>query len=426
MKKLISICTLLLTGVLVMVAQDLKFDFSTEKKVEKGGIKISPQTIYNDDLGYGYDSNTSWNGKDNKPFFFSVKVPDGNYCVTVTFGSKKSAGITTVRGESRRLFLEHIATKKGELKTESFTINKRDTVIRSGQYVRIKARERKKFNWDNKLTLEFNGETPRIYAVELKKVDDVPTVFLCGNSTVVDGDTDPYTSWGQMIPRFFTNQVSFANYAESGLSADSFQRQRRLEKILSQIKAGDWLFVEFGHNDQKQKGAGKGAFYSFAYYIKIFIDEVRAKGANPVIVTPTRRRHWSEDGKRILDTHGDYPQALREIAIREQVPVIDLQNMTKALCEAMGVEGSKHLFVHYPAGAFHGHSRELKDNSHFNMFGAYEIAKCIVQGIKDAKLPLADFIRSDFVGFNPAHPDKFEDFKWDAYPYVDLTKPDGN
>lgn len=426
MKKIFSICALMLAGITLLAAQDFKFDLTTGKKVKEGFTKITPQTVYNDDLGYGYDRNTSWDGKSNQPFFFSVKVPDGNYRVTLTIGSKQSAGMTTVRAESRRLFLEHIATRKGELKTETFTVNKRDTVIRSRQYVRIKARERKKLNWDNRLTLEFNGESPRVTTIEIQKVDDVPTIYLCGNSTVVDSDTDPFTSWGQMIPRFFTDQVAFANYAESGLTADSFRSQRRLEKILSQIKPGDWLFVEFGHNDQKQKGAGKGAFYSFAHQIKIFIDEARAKGAYPVIVTPTRRRQWSEDGTQILNTHGDYPKALREIAAREQVPVIDLQEMTKALCEAMGVEGSKHLFVHYPAGTFRGRSRELKDNSHFNMFGAYEIAKCITQGIQDAKLPLARFIRPDFTGFNPAHPDKFEDFKWDAYPYVDLTKPDGN
>ncbi|EOS00811.1 hypothetical protein C799_02662 [Bacteroides thetaiotaomicron dnLKV9] len=426
MKKLISICTLMLVGVTFLSAQSFKFDFTTGKKNEIGFIKITSQSVYNDNVGYGYDRNTSWDGKSNKAFFFSVKVPDGNYRVTLTLGSKKSASITTVRAESRRLFLEHIVTDKGELKRETFSVNKRDTVIRRGQYVRIKAREREKLNWDNKLTLEFNGKAPRIATIEIEKVDNVPTIFLCGNSTVVDGDTDPFTSWGQMVPRFFTDQVAFANYAESGLSADSFQRQRRLEKILSQIKPGDWLFVEFGHNDQKQKGAGKGAFYSFAYYIKIFIDEVRAKGAYPVIVTPTCRRHWSEDGKRILDTHGDFPKSLREIAVREQVPVIDLQEMTKSLCEAMGVEESKHLFVHYPSGAFPGRSRELKDNSHFNMFGAYEIAKCVTQGIRDANLPLTHFIRPDFTGFDPMHPDKFEDFKWDAYPYVDLTKPDGN
>ncbi|MDO4163579.1 MAG: rhamnogalacturonan acetylesterase [Bacteroides sp.] len=426
MRKGFYLTTLMLAAVLTAQAQTFKFDFSTRKKTAEGFVKVTPQTVYSDQQGYGYDRETSWDGKGNEPFFFSVQVPDGNYHVTVTLGSDKSAGMTTVRGESRRLLLEHVATKKGEKKTESFCINKRDTLIRPGYFVKIKSRERSKLNWDNRLTLEFNGEAPRIRSLVIERVENVPTIFLCGNSTVVDGDSDPYTSWGQMIPRFFTDQVCVANYAESGLSADSFQYQRRLEKILTQIKPGDWLFVEFGHNDQKQKGAGKGAYYSFAYYIKIFIDKTREKGANPVIVTPTRRRQWSQDGKHILDTHGDYPKVLREIAVREQVPLIELQEMTKVLCETMGEEGSKNIFVHYPAGAFPGHSKEMKDNSHFNMFGAYEVAKCIAQGIKDAKLPLADYLRPDFEGFDPAQPDKLEDFQWDAYPYVDLTKPDGN
>lgn len=426
MKRIILIYSILLvTGTLLAQVQTFKFDFSSDKKTQEGFIKVTSETLFNNEQGYGYDFQPAWDGKSNKPFFFSVNVPDGNYKITVTLGSKETAGSTTVRGESRRLFIENLNTKKGELITETFTINKRNTVIKGNQKVKIKEREKKKLNWDDKLTLELNGDAPRISSLVIEKISNVPTVFLCGNSTVVDNDNEPWASWGQMIPRFFTDKVCIANHAESGLSANTFVGGKRLEKIVSQMKKGDYLLVEFGHNDQKQKGLGKGAYYSFSYYIKQFIDEARLKGAYPVLVTPTRRRQYGKDGK-IKDTHADYPAAIRDIAAREDIPVIDLQDMTKVLCEAMGEEESKHLYVHYPANTYAGQTQELKDNTHFNTFGAYEVAKCVVEGMKKANLPIVKDLRDDYTGFNPAKPDKFKDFKWNLSPFTEIEKPDGN
>ena len=183
-------------------------------------------------------------------------------------GNKRAAGETTVRGESRRLFFENVKTKKGELKPCTFVINKRNTHISEKENVRIKPRERQKLNWDDKLTLEFNGDAPQLSELIIEKVNNVPTVFLCGNSTVVDQDNEPWASWGQMIPRFFNDSICFANYAESGESANTFIGAGRLKKALTQMKPGDYIFMEFGHNDQKQKGPGKGAYYSFMTSLK--------------------------------------------------------------------------------------------------------------------------------------------------------------
>lgn len=410
--------------VMLAQAQTFKFDFSSGKKSQEGFIKISPETLFTNEQGYGYDLQPARDGESNKPFFFSVNVPDGNYKVTVTLGSKTEKGSTTVRGESRRLFIENLPTAKGELKTETFVINKRNIIIEGNRKVKIKPGEKNKLNWDDKLTLEFNGDQPRVHSLVIERVEDIPTVFLCGNSTVVDYDGEPYAAWGQMIPRFFNDKVCIANYAESGLSANTFIGGLRLEKALTRMKKGDYVLVEFGHNDQKQKDPGKGAYYSFAYYIKQYIDEARLKGAHPILVTPTRRQ-FDKDGK-IRDTHGDYPAAIREIAAREGVPVIDLQEMTRVLCESMGVEESKHLYMHYPANTYPGQTQELKDNSHFSTFGAYEVAKCVIEGIRKHNLPLARELKADYAGFDPAHPDKFADFKWNLSPFTQVKKPDGN
>lgn len=380
---------------------------------------------YSEETGYGYDL-VEPPAKDSKsPFFFSVRVPDGNYKVTVRLGSRKQAGITTVRAESRRLFIESVPTKKKEFIERTFIVNKRNTHIDGNEYVRIKPREKRKLNWDDKLTLEFNGSVPVCESITIEPADTtVTTVFLCGNSTVVDQDNEPWASWGQMIPYFFDTNVCIANYAESGESANTFIAAGRLKKALSQMKKGDYLFMEFGHNDQKQKGPGKGAYYSFMTSLKTFIDEARLRGAHPVLVTPTQRRSFDPDG-HIRDTHEDYPEAIRWLAEKENVPLIDLNEMTRTLYEAMGVEPSKRAFVHYPAGSYPGQTQDFADNTHFNPYGAYEIARCIVEGLKTQVPDLARHLKP-FPAFDPARPDNPDNFHWDDSPFTEIEKPDGN
>ena len=185
-----------------------------------------------------------------------MKVPDGNYKVTVTLGAKKKAAHTVVRAESRRLFVEDAKTKKGEFKTCSFVVSKRSPFINEKTNVRIKDREKDYLNWDNRLTLEFNGTAPAVKQIKIEPDTTAVTLFLCGNSTVVDQNLEPWASWGQMIPRWFTDKVAISNHAESGLTATSFLAQNRLEKILTMMRPGVYVFCEFGHNDQKEKGPG--------------------------------------------------------------------------------------------------------------------------------------------------------------------------
>ena len=178
------------------------------------------------------------------PVYFSVNVPDGNYRVTLVLGSKKRAAETWVRAESRRLMLQGEKTKKGELRTVSFVVNKRNTVIDDKLKVRIKPGEVGSLTWDDKLTLEFCGAAPAVQSVTIEPDTTAVTLFLCGNSTVVDQGREPWASWGQMFPRWFTDKVCVANYGESGLTATSFLAQLRLDKILSEIKKGDYVFCE--------------------------------------------------------------------------------------------------------------------------------------------------------------------------------------
>lgn len=369
---------------------------------------------------------TVLNRTSDRPFSFAVAVPDGNYRVTVTLGANKRVGQTVVRAESRRHFVDLVTTKKGRYETVSFIVNKHSPMINGQERVKLKPREVGYKNWDDSLTLSFCGPAPAVQRIRIEPDTTATTVFLCGNSTVVDQEEEPWASWGQMIPRWFTSHVAIANYAESGLSCTSFLAQLRLDKILSQLKRGDYVIVEFGHNDEKEKKAGDGAWYSYSRNLKIFVDRVREAGGKIIFCTPTARRFFNDDHQTIRNTHGDYPKAMKTVAQREQVPVIDLTAMSTAFYEALGEEGSKKSLVHYPANTFPGQDKPLADNTHFNPFGAWEIAKMVVMGLKQIGCPLTSALRSDWHDFDPAFPDNPDTFVWYMSTGSSLVKPDGN
>ena len=369
---------------------------------------------------------TVLNKVSTQPFTVSFAVPDGNYRVTVTVGNKKKAAQTVLRAESRRHFFDVIATKKGKFETVSFVVHKHSPVIDAKTKVKLKPREVGYKNWDDSLNLSFCGPAPAVQRIQIVPETEATTVFLCGNSTVVDQENEPWASWGQMITRWFDDRVVVANFAESGLTANTFLAQLRLDKILTMLKPGDYVICEFGHNDEKEKRAGDGAWYSYTRNLKIFADRVREKGGHIIFVTPTARRLFKSDHKTLGYTHGDYPEAMRTVARREQVPFIELNGMTRTFYEALGEEGSKKALVHYPANTFAGQDKPLADNTHFNPYGAWEVAKMIVMGLKQQQCPLVNHLRADWHDFDPAHPDDPQQFVWYLSGNSNILKPDGN
>ena len=379
------------------------------------GLCVKAQTV-----------DTLLNKYSTQPIDFAVKVPDGNYRVTVTLGSKKRAAQTVVRAESRRHYSDVITTKKGQFRTLTFVVNKHEPAIDAARQVELKPRELTYKNWDAMLNLQFCGPAPAVQRITITPDTTATTVYLCGNSTVVDQEQEPWASWGQMITRWFDDRVVVANYAESGLSATTFLAQLRLDKILSTIRPGDYVICEFGHNDEKEKKPGDGAWYSYTRNLKIFVDRVREKGGNLILVTPTARRFFEADQQTLRNTHGDYPEAMRTVARRENVPYIELNGMSTTLYQTLGFEGSKKALVHYPANTFADQPKPLADNTHFNPFGAWEVAKMVVMGLKQLQSPLAAHLRGDWQDFDPAHPDDPETFVWYPSGNTSLTKPDGN
>ncbi len=392
-------------------------------KAPDGFVQVPTSLSYSEGTGMGYDFGTTPDG--NKPFFFSARVPEGNYRVTLALGDPNGTSATTVKAESRRLMVENIDTPRSQFAGCSFIVNVRTPLLPGGGSVRLKPREIGHLNWDDRLTLEFSGARPRVRTIEITKDDSIPTVFIAGDSTVTDQRDEPWSAWGQMLPRFFRDDIAIANHAESGESLKSFIGEKRLEKVLSQMKAGDFFFIQFGHNDQKATGEGIGPFTSYKTSLKLFIAETRKKGASPVLVTSMFRRRFDGNGK-IVDTMAQYPDAVRQTAAEEKVPMIDLNSASRILFEAMGPEGSKKAFVHYPAGTFPGQNEALKDDTHFNTFGAYELARCVVEGIKKEVPALAGHLAPDIKPFDPASPDPAEKWLLPPGPAANLQKPDGN
>ncbi|MCM3873183.1 MAG: rhamnogalacturonan acetylesterase [Pyrinomonadaceae bacterium] len=403
-----------------------KFDFGPGK-VAPDYIQVLPTTVYTDALGYGLEPGATVTGIDrggtnilrndfltsNRPFFFSVKVPEGNYNVTIIFGDFGGESVATVKAETRRLMLERVHTGPGQFETRTFTVNVRNSQVPppptnapGGTQVRLNNREQGALHWDDKLTIEFNNARPCIAAVEITKVEDAIAVFLAGDSTVTDQPGEPGNSWGQMLPRFFGPGVAIANHAESGETLKSFITGMRLDKVLSQMKRGDYLFMQFGHNDQKQQWPQTyvEAFTTYKAYLKAFVAEARLRGAIPVLVTSMNRRTFDPNGK-ITNSLGDYPEAVRQTAKEENVALIDLNAMSKTFYEALGVDKAPLAFA--------GNGR---DATHHNNYGSYELARCVVEAIKANKLGLTRFLRDDVEPFDPAHPDPVESFSVPASP----------
>jgi lysophospholipase L1-like esterase len=419
-----------------------KFDFG-KGKAESDYLKVLPETTYTPEKGYGIDFGTTATanlkeGKQfltdgyltsDKPFYFSVKLPEGNYHIKVTLGDDSAVSETVIRAENRRMMVNKLQTENGKHKVVEFTLHIRDSIIRGGKFkkVSLKPREKENYQWDDKLTLEFNGSSPKVNAIEIYPENaNVTTLFLTGDSTVVDQSNEPWASWGQMIPVFFKPaEIAVANNAESGETISSSIAQHRFDKVYSLLKAGDYVFVEFGHNDQKQKGENAGAFKNYKEKLEEVITEIKKKGGIPVLVTSVERRKFDDHGK-IVETLGDYPEAVRVTAKEQNLALIDLNAMSKIMYEALGEKESIKAFVHYPANLFPGKDKPLADNTHFRPYGAYEIAKLVVKGIRDNHIKLANSILATVPEIDPAKPGAFEDFYWPLSPLKEVMKPDGN
>lgn len=205
--------------------------------------------------------------------------------------------------------------------------------------------------------------------------DDEVTVFVTGDSTAATyaGYEAPRAGWGQALGKFLAKDVEVANHAWSGASSKSFVEAGLLDDLLEEIEPGDYLLVSFGHNDSKTDYRGTSPYTTYQEYLDLYIDGAREKGAHPVLVTPVERRRFDDAGA-VRTSHGQYPDAMRQLAEREDVPLVDLTSLSLERWAELGPEGTKDYFLHLAPGEHPNYPNGVMDNTHFQAHGAIELA----------------------------------------------------
>lgn len=230
--------------------------------------------------------------------------------------------------------------------------------------------------------------------------DKKVTVFLVGDSTMANKplDENPERGWGMYLSKYLTDDVEVQNHAVNGRSTKSFINEHRWDTILSRLREGDYVLIQFGHNDSKADDSTRSAPAHTLYKENLirFVKDVRSKGATPVLITPVMRRKFDANGN-FVDQHGDYPGVVKEVAASLNVPLIDLHKSSEALIVKEGVEGSRRLFLNIPPNHFKNYKGKEEDNTHFSEYGAASMASLVCQAIKEQNLALAKYLRpSDF------------------------------
>ncbi|HYG18629.1 MAG TPA: GDSL-type esterase/lipase family protein, partial [Ohtaekwangia sp.] len=218
-----------------------------------------------------------------------------------------------------------------------------------------------------------------------------PRIFLIGDSTMADKKPEvaPETGWGMIFPAYIDLEVQ--NHAVNGRSTRSFRTLGHWAKVYEQLKPGDWVFIQFGHNDSKESDTARYAAPRTDYRKNLirYITEVRSKGGKPLLITPVMRRKFDAQGN-FVDQHGDYPAVVKEVGKELKVPVLDLHAKSKTIIVDHGVEGSKHLVLNLEKSVWKGYPDGKEDNTHFTVYGASLVAAAVAEGIRELNLDIAN------------------------------------
>ena len=307
---------------------------------------------------------------------FEVDLPDGDYAVQLIAGDADAASeiAITVEGIAK---VQTTAKLAGEFLEMSFPI----ALV------------------DGRLTFDVDGDTAALNALTITKLADrvagaIPTAYLTGDSTVQTYDAAAYApqaGWGQMIDRFFADDVAFVNHAIGGRSSKNFITQGRLDDVLRAIRPGDYLFVQFGHNDATQGVDDRYASpEDYKEYLRVYVDGARQRGATPVLVTPVSRRDFDADTGKFRVSFPEYVAKMIELAEEEDVLLVDLAASSRAYLDEIGPEAAKAVFLHVDPGIFPQRPAGVADDTHFQEYGAIQMARLIAQDVADLEDPLSE------------------------------------
>lgn len=369
----------------------LKLDFGPGE-VADGYFGIRAPIGYTPELGYGFanpalvysgDSGTDDALKSDylmpSGTDFNLDLPNGDYEVTVTAGDANSATETAVSVEGMTANKIALTSKAaGEYLVQSFQV----ALV------------------DGQLNLTFSGAAPKLNGLVVAKLPDrasgeMPTVYIAGDSTVQTYDPywEPQAGWGQMIPRFFSSDIQFSNQAIGGRSSKSFMLEGRLDTILRAIKPDDYFLIQFGHNDATISVPERYASPAdYKEYLRTYVQGARQRGAIPILVTPVGRLDYNAGTRLFNVSFPEYVAKMKELAAEMDVALVDLSTLSREYYDTIGPEGALAVFLHVPAGIYAAFPSGSEDNTHFQEYGAIQIARLLSGGIRTLELPLAGYV----------------------------------
>ncbi len=369
-----------------------KFDFgTTTSSVQDGFIRISSDTAYSAELGYGfaepskvtaYDRGTSNSLKSDfimtSDTSFNVDLPNGDYSVTVIAGDEMEETEVGIKAENVQK-IQNSQIKAAEYIEQTFTI----ALI------------------DGQLNFQFTGKAPKVNGLIIEKLPEriagaLPTVYLAGDSTVQTYDEywKPEAGWGQMISRYFSSDITFKNHAIGGRSTKSFLNEGRLDTILREIKPNDYFFIQFGHNDATVSIPERYASVpDYKNYLKTYVNGARQRGAIPILVTPVGRRDFNPETGKFNVSFANYVQGMKEVATEMNVNLVDLSARSVAYYDSIGPEGTLSVFLHTDPGVYTAFPNGSQDNTHFQEYGAIQLARLVSDEIKKLNIPLSSYVK---------------------------------
>ena len=363
-----------------------KFDFGPGATAD-GYTPVGAGTQYSPDTKFGFTDTTVTSGVDRgtgdplrsdfvqaQGSTFQVDLPNGDYTVKLIAGDAAEA--TNIAITAEKMAKVQLTDKP------------------AGQYLEM---EFPISLVDGQLNLEITGTAAKINSLAIaarapRTATADPGVYLAGDSTVQTYDEGyvPQAGWGQMVDRFFDSAVPFHNHAIGGRSSKNFISQGRLDEILRVINPGDYLMVQFGHNDATIGVDDRYASPAdYKEYLRTYVHGARQRGAIPILVTPVGRRDYDEATGKFNVSFPEYVAKMQELAAEENVALVDLSASSRAYYDSIGPEDTKSVFLHVDAGVYTNRPTGTVDNTHFQEYGAIQIARLVAGGVKQLSLPLA-------------------------------------
>lgn len=305
---------------------------------------------------------------------FVVDLPNGDYTVDLIAGDATGATDISITAEQMAK-VQQTAKTAGNFLEMSFDI----AVV------------------DGQLNLDFGGTAANLNALVLtqkspRQAGASPTVWVTGDSTVQSYTSDyaPQAGWGQMLERYLSDGVTVENKAIGGRSSKNFISQGRLDEVLRGIRPGDYLFVQFGHNDNS-KGVDDryAAPADFAEYLRTYVDGAVQRGATPILVTPVSRRSFDAETGKFNVSFPEYVSAASQLAAETGTGLVDLSASSRAYLDSVGPEAALSVFLHVPAGVYPSRPSGTADDTHFQEYGAIQMARLVAADVAKLDIPLA-------------------------------------